>query len=234
MPRQNGGYLLQNNSSNPILTINADLMNGWWNIFKRLTNNKLTNTNRSSNILPLYNDFCKISDYEISTELSKKFGHNTEVWDAFLKYLDLVYTIGNLSPTGANPGGNGYDLWTTKLSYLKQQWFDKSYTEKEEIYKTRASNNSTLSKWAPLLWQSYNSNCEENWKNFINDHFYHQYVNNDYSLSLFSPDTKDDNSIVSFLNQLSEIIINRGTDIIKATNKTISFDTIPYYSIVLK
>lgn len=123
VPRQNGGYVLQNNSPDSTLTINADLMNGWWNIFKRLTNGKLTSTTRSANTFQLYKDYYQLPDSEIANTLSKNFGHNQGVWDTFLKYLNYVYTIGNLSPSGANPGG-GLDLWTNKLSKLKQQWFD--------------------------------------------------------------------------------------------------------------
>ncbi len=124
VPRQNGGYVLQNNSSDSTLTINADLMNGWWNIFKGLTNRKLRSTTRSENAIQLYNDYYQLSDSEIANTLSQNFGHNQRVWDAFLKYLNHVYAIGNLSPAGANPGG-GLDLWTNKLSKLKQQWFDQ-------------------------------------------------------------------------------------------------------------
>lgn len=222
VPRQNSGYVLQNNSPNSTLTINADLMNGWWNIFKRLTNNKLTSINRSSNILRLYNDFYKISDYEISTELSIKFGHNTEVWDSFLKYLNHVYTIGNLSPSGANPGG-GLDLWTNKLSKLKQQWFDQKLENRQEIYNNHNSNNTVLAKWSSLLWQSYNSSDDvQNWKSFIDDHFLNGYVDSDYQLLPLNFDLSNDDSIISSLDKLTEIIIKRGTAISNKANKSIS------------
>lgn len=44
----------------------------------------------------------------------------------------------------------------------------------------------------------------------------------------------EDESIVSFLDQLSGRIIERGRTIEDSINKTIEFDTIPYNSIVLK
>lgn len=145
VPRQNGGYVLQNNSPDSTLTINADLMNGWWNIFKRLTNGKLTSTTRSANTFQLYKDYYQLPDSEIANTLSKNFGHNQGVWDTFLKYLNYVYTIGNLSPSGANPGG-GLDLWTNKLSKLKQQWFDQESEIRQEIYNNHNSNNKKCDK----------------------------------------------------------------------------------------
>ena len=230
VPRKNGGYLLQNNNSNSILTINADLMNGWWNILKKLSGNNLTNTKRSDTTLQLYNEFYQISDKEISTQLSIKFGHNIKVWDAFLNYLDTVYTIGNLSPAGANPGGGGLDLWTDKLLKLKQNWFDKSSSDQQPEY----APNSILDKWKPLLQQSYPSIDKNNWKNFIDNHFYLQYVDDEYELSPLTLNINEDESIVSFLDQLSGRIIERGRTIEDSINKTIEFDTIPYNSIVLK
>ena len=229
VPRKNGGYLLQNNNSNSILTINADLMNGWWNIFKSLSGKKLPNRMRSDNILPLYNEFDQIPDKKISEQLSKKFGHKIEVWDAFLNYLGTVYTIGNLSPAGANPGGGGLDLWTDKLLTLKQDWFDKLSSDQQP------EDSAILNKWKPLLQQLYSSiDKNANWKNFIDDHFYLQYVNDKYELSPLTLDINKDESIVSFLDQFSGRIIKRGETIKHSINKTIEFDTIPYNSIVLK
>lgn len=234
VPRQNGGYVLQNNSPDSTLTINADLMNGWWNIFKRLTNGKLTSTTRSANTFQLYKDYYQLPDSEIANTLSKNFGHNQGVWDTFLKYLNYVYTIGNLSPCGANPGG-GLDLWTNKLSKLKQQWFDQESEIRQEIYNNHNSNNTVLAKWSPLLWQSYNSSdYVQNWKSFINDHFLNGYVDSAYQLLPLKFDLKDDNSIILSLNQLTEIIIKRGIDISNKVNKSISFDAIEHYSIIFE
>lgn len=234
VPRQNGGYVLQNNSPDSTLTINADLMNGWWNIFKRLTNGKLTSTTRSANTFQLYKDYYQLPDSEIANTLSKNFGHNQEVWDTFLKYLNYVYTIGNLSPSGANPGG-GLDLWANKLSKLKQQWFDQNSENRQEIYNNRNSNNTVLAKWSSLLWQSYNSSDNiQNWKSFIDDHFLNEYVDSDYKLPPLYFDLSNDDSIISLLDKLTEIIIKRGTAISNKANKSISFDSIEHYSIIFE
>lgn len=234
VPRQNGGYVLQNNSPDSTLTINADLMNGWWNIFKRLTNGKLTNTTRSANTFQLYKDYYQLPDSEIANTLSKNFGHNQGVWDTFLKYLNHVYTIGNLSPSGANPGG-GLDLWANKLSKLKQQWFDQNSENRQEIYNNRNSNNTVLAKWSSLLWQSYNSSDNiQNWKSFIDDHFLNEYVDSDYKLPPLYFDLSNDDSIISLLDKLTEIIIKRGTAISNKANKSISFDSIEHYSIIFE
>ena len=149
---------------------------------------------------------------------------------AFLNYLDTVYTIGNLSPAGANPGGGGLDLWTDKLLKLKQNWFDKSSSDQQPEY----APNSILDKWKPLLQQSYPSIDKNNWKNFIDNHFYLQYVDDEYELSPLTLNINENESIVSFLAQLSGRIIERGRTIEDSINKTIEFDTIPYNSIVLK
>lgn len=234
VPRQNGGYVLQNNSPDSTLTINADLMNGWWNIFKRLTNGKLTSTTRSANTFQLYKDYYQLPDSEIANTLSKNFGHNQGVWDTFLKYLNHVYTIGNLSPSGANPGG-GLDLWANKLSKLKQQWFDQNSENRQEIYNNHNSNNTVLAKWSSLLWQSYNSSDNiQNWKSFIDDHFLNEYVDSDYKLPLLYFDLSKDDSIISLLDKLTEIIIKRGTAISNKANKSISFDSIEHYSIIFE
>lgn len=230
VPRQNGGYVLQDST----LTINADLMNGWWNIFKRLTNGKLTSTTRSANTFQLYKDYYQLPDSEIANTLSKNFGHNQGVWDTFLKYLNHVYTIGNLSPSGANPGG-GLDLWANKLSKLKQQWFDQNSENRQEIYNNHNSNNTVLAKWSSLLWQSYNSSDNiQNWKSFIDDHFLNEYVDSDYKLPPLYFDLSKDDSIISLLDKLTEIIIKRGTAISNKANKSISFDSIEHYSIIFE
>lgn len=234
VPRQNGGYVLQNNSPDSTLTINADLMNGWWNIFKRLTNGKLTSTTRSANTFQLYKDYYQLPNSEIANTLSKNFGHNQGVWDTFLKYLNHVYTIGNLSPSGANPGG-GLDLWANKLSKLKQQWFDQNSETRQEICNNHNSNNTMLTKWSSLLWQSYNSSDNiQNWKSFIDDHFLNEYVDSDYKLPTLNFDLSNDDSIISLLDKLSEIIIKRGTAISNKANKSISFDAIEHYSIIFE
>ena len=51
-------------------------MNGWQNIFKRLTNDTLTHLNRHANTLILYEDFQNVPDNTLSDALSAKFGHN--------------------------------------------------------------------------------------------------------------------------------------------------------------
>lgn len=234
VPRQNGGYVLQNNSPDSTLTINADLMNGWWNIFKRLTSGKLTSKTRSANTFQLYKDYYQLPNSEIANTLSKNFGHNQGVWDTFLKYLNHVYTIGNLSPSGANPGG-GLDLWANKLSKLKQQWFDQNSETRQEIYNNHNFNNTVLAKWSSLLWQSYNSSDNiQNWKSFIDDHFLNEYVDSDYKLPTLNFDLSNDDSIISLLDKLSEIIIKRGTAISNKANKSISFDAIEHYSIIFE
>ena len=67
------------------------------------------------------------------------------------------------------------DLWTDKLLKLKQNWFDKSSSDQQPEY----APNSILDKWKPLLQQSYPSIDKNNWKNFIDNHFYLQYVDDE-------------------------------------------------------
>lgn len=233
VPRQNGGYILEKSA----LTINSDLMNGWWNIFKRLANHKLVNSNRENNVISLYNTFKDITNADLLNCLSTKFGHNQNVWSAFLNYLNVVYTIGNLTPTGANPGGNGLDLWHCKLLLLKEQWFEKTYSEQEKLYNNCSSRKTTINKWAPFLWSSYSSpkdaNKENSWEKYINDHFFNDFVDEKYNLLPFSLDMNNDTSVEHFLNQLSSQITGRGERILNAQENSINFDSIPYYSIIL-
>ena len=149
--------------------------------------------------------------------------------------VDLASEAAIVEKSGAWYSYNGEKIGQGKenvkeLLKLKQNWFDKSSSDQQPEY----APNSILDKWKPLLQQSYPSIDKNNWKNFIDNHFYLQYVDDEYELSPLTLNINEDESIVSFLDQLSGRIIERGRTIEDSINKTIEFDTIPYNSIVLK
>lgn len=218
-PRKNGGYLLTDNT----IIINADLMNGWWNLFKRIAN--ISPENSRSQIVPqLFESFENITETTLSSQLVKSYGHSSDVWDTFLNYLDVVYTIGNITPAGANPGGSGLDLWFANLATIKN-WFNNPQIS--------TSKKSIISKWLPLLESYYSPNNDQSWSKFIKDHFFDVYI--DFELTSMSSFPKNDDDLVSLFNTLTKLISERSQAIcttILENNKCINYSSIPNHTIV--
>ena len=77
------------------------------------------------------------------------------------------------------------------------------------------------------LQQSYPSIDKNNWKNFIDNHFYLQYVDDEYELSPLTLNINEDESIVSFLDQLSGRIIERSVFRLNGTACTLQREGCP-------
>ena len=101
-------------------------MNGWWCCFRCLFEPGGSRKGEQAKKLELeIMEEIKDKDNEAALHAVKGIYNNrsSEVFDfnlfrTLLKYLSLVYTIGNMAPAPFNPGGGGFgeiDLWEYKL-----------------------------------------------------------------------------------------------------------------------
>lgn len=224
VPRKNGGYVLQNNNG---LTITSDLMSGRWWFMKKLMGEEEGKNTRLELSQLYYKDiesFRTSQGEELYSKLVEKYGYNQKIWKNFISYLNVVYTIGNMTPAGANPGGNGYDNWIIKLEKLHKCYFGgKFYSDK-----------SIINKWKPFLDKIYENkrNLNDKWKSFITDNFFQPYV-----------DDVDENFKVKKINfnnlndaiEISYKMIQERGKLIQENknykNKNYNFIKIPYGSI---
>lgn len=221
VPRKNGGYVLQNNKG---LTITSDLMSGRWWFMKKLMGVKEGKKTRSELSLLYYNDiesFRTSQDEDLYSVLVRKYGYNDEIWKNFISYLNVVYTIGNMTPAGANPGGNGCDNWSNKLEKLHKYYFGgKSYSDK-----------SIIKKWKPFLDEIYKNNrdLDDKWTSFIKDNFFQPYVDKNFKVKKIDFYNLNDAIVKSY-----EMILDRGKLIQENqnyNNKNYNFIKLPYGSI---
>lgn len=220
VPRKNGGYVLQNNNG---LTITSDLMSGRWCFMKKLMGMKEDKKTRSELTLLYYKDiepFRKLQGEDLYSKLVRMYGNNDKIWKNFISYLNVVYTIGNMTPAGANPGGNGYDNWVNKLEELHKYYFSKKPYDK-----------STIKKWKPFLDKIYEieRDLEEKWKSFIKDNFFQPYVDENFKVKKIDFNNLNDAIVKSY-----EMILDRGKLIQENqnyNNKNYKFIKLPYGSI---
>lgn len=230
IPKENAGYSLKSESG---IIITSDVMSGRWMFMKQLMKADCKKDNRQELIEKLFDDikiYRECKDEELCNILSNKYGrdHETETWENLLSYLDIVYTIGNLTPAGANPGGNGYDNWTSKLTTLYKRYF----------FGTPASDKSIIHKWIPFLSEYYpiddketacKEHREEQWKKFIEDNLFQPYVNEDMTVKYI-----DFTNLKEAIVQSRDMILGRGelirNNVIYSTKKYSLID-IPFGSI---
>lgn len=221
VPRKNGGYVLQNNKG---LTITSDLMSGRWWFMKKLMGVKEGKKTRSELSLLYYNDiepFRKLQGEDLYSVLVRKYGYNDEMWKNFISYLNVVYTIGNMTPAGANPGGNGCDNWISKLKKLHNNYF---IGEPD-------SDKSIIKKWKPFLDEIYKNNrdLDDKWTSFIKDNFFQSYVDKNFKVKKIDFNNLNDAIVKSY-----EMILDRGKLIQENqnyNNKNYNFIKLPYGSI---
>ena len=221
VPRKNGGYVLQNNNG---LTITSDLMSGRWWFMKKLMGVK-EGKNTRLELSPLYykdiEPFRTLQGEALYSKLVEKYGYNDEIWESFISYLNVVYTIGNMTPAGSNPGGNGYDNWINKLEKLHKYYFGgKSYSDK-----------SIINKWKPFLDKIYEDkrNLNDKWVSFITDNFFQPYVDPNFKVKEI-----DFNNLNDAIKKSYQMILNRGKLIQENKNyknKNYNFIKLPYVSI---
>jgi hypothetical protein len=90
----------------------TDIMNGWWYCFKQLfgckSKSNIEHYLKTDNTLMELFKLLKANKQEYSDDEKK------EIIQSFLKYLAVVYTIGNMTPAPINPGGQ-FECWEYKL-----------------------------------------------------------------------------------------------------------------------
>lgn len=114
--------------------ITADIMNGWWYCFKELLDiGYRKNKQRIPNpkLVSLQNKVCRISNESELLELlmengNKKYKNNPDIYKSLLRFLKVVYTIGNLTPATINPGADKLDSWEYKLNKYKRMYHDNN------------------------------------------------------------------------------------------------------------
>ena len=222
--RKNGGYILKKINK---FDITADLMNVWWYLFKKFIRSK--KRSKRDIIRDVVEQIREIKENELVEQLMEKYNRDEKTCKALLKFLDCVYTIGNISPAGCNKGGGGYDFWDRKLELLKDNWFNISYQNREKIYEAASEKmprtKTYIEKWAPFLWGSFTKhhdqdNDDTDWNNFICKNYYQDYVDekNDISplLNLTgNMTTLDDKKLYEMLEAVRGRIEGRGKKIIE-------------------
>ncbi len=207
--------------------LTADIMNGWWYPFKKFIGVK--KGSKKAIIRDLAEQFKDIKANELVEWLQKKYNRDKVTCEALIEFLDNVYTIGNISPAGCNPGTGGYDFWDGKLKLLKEEWFDKPI-DKEKIFnkaKENPKNRKTILKWAPFLWEYFTdhnqNNVEHDWGNFICKNYYQDYVvvEEKYKIKplLKFISTAEDEELCEKLKVITGRIKGRGKKIIVKDNK---------------
>lgn len=225
-----GGYILNKSSD---FKITADVMNGWWYPLKRYfkrQNQKISKKDSVSELVKEVEEAKYKKDNDLIKWLSDNYNQDKKICEALLKFLDNVYTIGNISPAGNNSGTGGFDFWNRKLELLKDNWFDKSYQDKKDIYQTAINNpknrNNTL-KWAPFLWECFtdhdSNNPDNEWKKFIDENFYQDYVKVEekYNIRplLETTTAPEDEDLCEKMKEITERIKERGKKIIDMYNR---------------
>ena len=111
----------------------ADIMNGWWYCFKELFNHEITSRQNDKDKV---NSFLKDLKGEENEKLVNSISNNLKIeykvrndkekiCEAFIRFLKVVYTIGNMTPAPKNPSqGLGLDTWEYKLDTYKEMYHD--------------------------------------------------------------------------------------------------------------
>ena len=203
VPKNNAGYSLKSESG---IIITSDVMSGRWEFMKRLMKTVDCEENTRQYLTNKFytdiKDIRKCKGEELCYVLTEKYGHDREMWKNLLSYLDVVYPIGNLTPAGANPGGNGYDNWVSKLKILYEQYFFGQPT----------SEKSIIHKWIPLLSENYiiddhddQTVCKAQWKKYIEDNLFQPYVDESLEIKVI-----DFNDLKKAIKESRDMILERG------------------------
>lgn len=130
-----------------------DIMNGWWFCFKELFSIKESRHNQSVKefIKNLQEEIYNVNDRkELEKIISKKCEIKIEVSEVFLNYLEVVYTIGNITPVpkGGNVHADVFDSWEHKL-YISQkvQYKGKNYMEYFYFIDYAEEDKNWYKKW---------------------------------------------------------------------------------------
>lgn len=122
-----------------------DIMNGWWFCFKTIFG---IETSRHSAETKAFIEKLKKEIESINKEkdliifIHVNYGGQDDLIKSFLEFLEVVYTIGNISPINVNPHADLFDSWEYKLfesdcvrfsgnSYIKDLGFNEYKRENQ-------------------------------------------------------------------------------------------------------
>lgn len=139
----------------------VDIMNGWWFCFKVLfgINESRINEKTRKDIYALMKKIQHITDKQkLVDKINEEYPKlDKAVIEVFLEYLEVVYTIGNITPVpkGGNVHADIFDSWEYKMFYSdaieypkdagymeyfffeeykkEDKWWEKFKSEKEKV-----------------------------------------------------------------------------------------------------
>lgn len=109
----------------------ADIMNGWWGCFKTIFGIKTGRTVESTKdfLRKLMEDIAGLNETQTIVYLNttKKYSINSDILSVLMKFLSLVYTIGNITPIPKHCNINAglLDCWEYKLFVSDRVYFTK-------------------------------------------------------------------------------------------------------------
>lgn len=137
-------------------TITLDIMSGWWFCFKYLFDlDKRINRNSKQAKKYLFTLQEQIKDINKEVDLidfvCKNYSIAKMEIKSLLDFLDVVYTIGNITPVNNNPNADCFDSWEYKLfvsdsinytgDSFKYFIYDSYYKEKKQWWKDFQNSN---------------------------------------------------------------------------------------------
>lgn len=105
--------------------IYADLMNGWWYPFKVLFGLQGKKEKICENLIKKLDEKAELNDTIAFETLYEGKKYNEALRKALVKFLNVVYTIGNMTPTVQITRANMLDNWNYKL--LNQMYSGATY-----------------------------------------------------------------------------------------------------------
>ena len=176
----------------------ADIMTGWWIPLKSFLNLKSTSSKKElveELILNLENNQLVTNDISLLDLLAWFKNLNSKINEqqlvAFLKFLEVIYTKGNIIPAPENPGqgggrgGPGLDSWQHKLSHRIN------------------CGNGASENWNTYIATCYNFKKENsNWVNFVESNFLEGYFE----------DNKTYRTMISFWPKNKDLNLNSGNN----------------------
>lgn len=195
------GYRIAN--ANEGKELSADLMNGWKLPLKIYFGIK------GQGYGALYSELDKYNGEDPICFLQEKSGrHNRELAESVLGFLESVYTVGNMIPTGTkrgeNPGGCGYDGYDYKLWKIHMKFNESPQAE----------------SIGTAFFGLYG---KDGWHSFIKEHYLEDYVTEDGGKVIrirdglaigidedsFRPLTDDDDQLLKYFKNVTKRIDER-------------------------
>lgn len=129
----------------------------------------------------------KNRDHDWVDEQLKTNCNNQDAFDEFLRFSEMVYTVGNLIPVGYNPRPRGLnDRWDIKMKWIQDTFFDEKGDLKEIFSFMKDREEKNLSDNEKEAWKEFfakiNNTADDNtgslWDRYINVYHLNTYIEN--------------------------------------------------------